>query len=376
MAHDAGTFHVDLLVGGRSLRVDEDGIIDFVYFEHIYGSAQFILHCDKANWQDFDQVITNPDTDILVRWGFAVGGQRTDSDWRHVDASFLRIRYSPTNAEIFLEGLDLGQQLNESFRDSKSYKDMSISDMVSDIASNVGITAEVESTKGKYHIMQGNLPDAWFIKYVLLPRAVSQGGDPNYYFFIADGNKLVFKPPTLAGSGTSFVLTVAPEEEEPNNIRLLELEYRRVTLGPLGGLSTEVRGFDPIKVKPVSFKADDNTVNFKKLSSKGPSLPQEPARVWLTTAPYFPKYEEEDVENTAKAIWGANARTLYRVTIDVSPQVKLKPFTVSSLDITDQDGRPHFTTGKYLVRGVKQRITGGEFRTIVYLERRTSQRGG
>lgn len=376
MAHVAGAFHVDLLVGGKSLRVDEDGIIDFVYFEHIYGSAQFILHCDKENWGDFDQLMTDPDAPVLVRWGYEEAGERINSDWRHVYTAFLRSRYEPTNVEVYLEGLDLGQRLNESYRPSQVYKNMRVSDIVSNIAKNAGLEADVKATKGRYHICQNNLPDAWFIKNELLPRAVSESGESNYYFFIKGGNTLVFRPPVLEDAADAFVLTLPPEEEQPKNIRLLEVEYRRVTLAPMGSLVTEVRGFDPIKVKPISFKADDNTVQFKKLSRKGPTLPIEPSRVYLTTGPYYPEYNSEDVENEAKAVWGANARSLYRVTLDVPPQVTVKPFTVSKLDIVDQNGQPHFTTGKYLVRGVKQLITGDEYRTILYFERRTSERGG
>lgn len=376
MAHVAGAFHVDLLAGGKSLRVDEDGIIDFVYFEHIYGSAQFILHCDKENWGDFDQLLTSPDNPVLVRWGYEEASSREDADWRKVYTAFMRSRYEPTNVEIFLEGMDWGQRLHQAYTSSKAYKNMKISDIVSEIADDAGLDADVAPTKGQYHIMRNNLPAAIFIKKELLPRAVSQSGEANFYFYIKEGSTLVFKPPVLENTAETYVLTLPPEQEQPKNVRMVEVEYRRVTLAPLGSLVTEVRGFDPIKVKPISFKADDNTVKFKKLSRQGPTLPIDPARVYLTTAPYYPKYSQEDVENEAKAIWGANARSLWRVTLDVPPKVAIKPFSVVKLEIDDQNGQPHFTAGKYLVRGVKQLITGNEYRTILYLERRTSERGG
>jgi hypothetical protein len=104
---------------------------------------------------------------------------------------------------------------------------------------------------------------------------------------------------------------------------------------------------NPFKKKGEFFKADDGSVQLKKLAGQTPSPPDNPARLCHTI------YSEKDtLENVTKAEWSRRARELWIVDTKTIISPKIEVGKAIKLEMTSDDGESHFASGKYLVAGM------------------------
>jgi len=350
-----------LEVEGRDV-IASGEVRTFIYVETTSGCAQYLLLMETGDWQQWDGILKNPEKSFRLRWGYATGEEETWAKYRTVRCDYGTVSYAGAIIQPLLKGFDAGYALQERAA-PYAYTDKLVSEIVMEIAKRYGLKTDVKATKGKVSLHQCTLPDAYFIQYILKPLAVGSDGRSDYYFFIENGDTLVFRPPELTSVETySFDLRVGGP-------RSLRVWVNRGDLASNFSLSTEVRGFDAYAGESEDWIANDNTVSLSKLSSKYPTAPRKPSRVILSTSP---EEDASEVELEAKAIWGQSSRSLYQVKLRMEPQPLARPATVVTLKVTDPDGKPHYTTGKYLVHKVKQiiRAKGSGASTELYLERR------
>ena len=374
-----GSARLQILVDGSDMKVEDKDLISFAYYETMEGCARYKLECNTPDWDRWDKYLTNPDSVMQIRFGYKYDtGAQKWSEWKYVDCSRARPVYYINAVSITMEGMCSGYKLNESTaEETRTYRDKKISEIVEEIAKRNDLKSRVKATKGKFLLHQCHLSDAHFIQGVLLSKAISTDGRVDFYFWIENGKTLVFEPPNIGSSGRKYIMQQDPTKTNPDqHIEYLDVEYRRGFLAPENSGVIEVIGYDPLKKKIYTERIDDNKVQFPKLASRKPTPTKRPSRIFPVTEPGPEKYDKEDVKNSGMSIWGRNSRKLYRVTLEVPPDPTVAVAKVTTLDITDQRGRPHYTTGRYLTYAAYTVMDKGGYRTILFLERRCSEKGG
>ena len=369
------TGKIHLLFNGTDMNV-EQGLRSFTYFESVYGCAAWALSTQTDKWKPWDQVIQdgakNP---CKLRWGYLAGNVEHWGEWRKLLMNGGRFHYKSGSLRASVQATDIGIRLRENCSE-RVFKDMTISDMVSKIAEGVGLTADVEPTEGKYTLYTCTLDDGAFLRYELLPRAVSsKDGRTDYYLYVKNGDTLVFKPPDFGASDYTFRLAPTPGREGTTAIAALGVDYRRVYLPLDGSLSTMARGFDPLKKVPVFWKADDDSVSYRVLADAKPPAPKKPSTIMPLVEPHPDQFESKNVENRAKSTWSRELHGLFRIALRILPLPEAKVASTVDLEIEDSSGNEHFLGGNYFVYAIRHVIRPKVYNTVLYLERRTTKNG-
>ena len=354
---------IQLLYGFKGLK----------YVETITGCAFFNLQIHSGLWSTWDKLLKNELAKVRFRWGMDVeGGERVWSDWKHVYFSSMKMNYYRGHVEAEVSGVDQGWDLIRNIW-SKAYTNVKVSSVVEYIAERYGLYSDVEETQGDIYLHQCNRSDFDFIVDELLPRAKSTSGRVDYTFFIRNGNVLVFRP--LDFSKTSdFSLRFGPDlKDNEVDFPYVHVENRYMFLTEEGGINTKYVGFDPMKQEPVSFVANDYSVEYDRLEKSLPEYSGISKCVILSEPDPGDNYNPVQVYDEGKSRWSRNFRSRFRLKIIGTPRLDAVPGQIIRLDMTTVEGEDHILSGKYILYGVETRISVSTIQTIFYLERRTTR---
>jgi phage protein D/phage baseplate assembly protein gpV len=227
----------------------------------VEGQLESVLIVDRLAMPDtFSLVFRDPDRDILTRAGLEIGKKvkistalRSDSPKPLIDGEVTSIEadYDTLGARAIVRGYDLSHRLNAG-RKTKTYQNVKLSDVASQLASAAGLQADVDDSGGTVeHLLQPNLSDLDFL-YSLARRI---GFDCR-----VDGAKLYFKRPTAssAAPGVGEVGTENPVQLVWSD-NLLEFRARVSAVAQVS--EVKVRGWDVQNKKAVIGQADVSATN-------------------------------------------------------------------------------------------------------------------
>jgi len=330
-------------------------------------------------WEYWDAALQDPNFRLKVRFGRTYKGDVVWSDWKVLLIARYKLRYIRSNVNVLLSGFDAGYTLNMQ-ASGKVFSDKLISEMVSEIAGTHELETRIESTSDKFSVHQGTMWDGNFIVDYCLSRAYNASGRSDYLFYVENGDTLVFEPPDLQKSAARDIHMYLGEVNiEAGEIRVLDVIGDRAVMASTLSLSNKVLGWDPDKKTLISVIADDSTSTVPKLSDTPPGVPASPCRVIPTVAPFdVVSPNTAQVSNLAQNIWSRNSSKYFTVPLTLNPgDPSIRVGDVINLDVSDPDGNPHFTTGKYLVHqldNVRDEETH-DYLTEMRLVRRTYQSG-
>lgn len=359
----AGTIRVEMQVNGEDMRLGEGRLLRFLVNQSTVGSDSFTMQVEATAWHYWDSLY-DPEAEVRLRWGYIPQkGSPVWSEWHKFLVHDLRTQYRRGYVLATVSGMDLCYKVN-TLCSKKVFKKRKISDIVSELASDAGVSAEVESTKDEWNLTQGTLTNGQFIRYVCLPRAYS-GSRYDYLLYSKNGDTLVFKPPNLGDSLGE--ITFGREDGFVGAMGPMTLHYRPLMLVSNLSYATEFRTMDWLKKKDEFFFANEGTVSYQKLSSKGPPTAEDPVHI----VPVCP----ENFKDRSKATYSGALRELWALEFDsgFAPQVQVGRTVV--LNAADGKGATHGMSGKYIVGGVVHFVGNptNEAWSHVFLQRRTSR---
>ena len=87
-----------------------------------------------------------------------------------------------------------------------------------------------------------------------------------------------------------------------------------------------------------------------------------------------PKYNKDEVKSIGTSLWGTHLREFYRGLLEIPPDPTIKVGDIIYIDVKDQDGRPHYTRGKYMIYKHVVHIMQGHYRDFIFFQRRTAEK--
>lgn len=362
-----GVVIVEVIGAGEGINVTEEQLHELIYEEDIWGASRFLLHVETLDDGPWTDLLQDPEKRFKIRLKHVDDDGSSESATKVVRYSHGRIRNLGDSPELIIEGYDAGWDLYEGYKQGSVYKGKRVSEIVEEIAARRSLKTDVTETMGKHNLWQCTYPDGYFILYCLLPRAYTENRS-DFLFYIKGGNTLVFKPPDLDRDAAIFsVPPSGPKGEGFFNVEEHEFDLRDGKLTSMRTLSTQVRGYDPIKKEYIEFTADDNTVEYRRLGRTKVHPTQEPTRVVLVTEPHGPEYDKRNVRRFGEAVWSRNLRIRYEVRLMVKGFLKVAPGDTFRID------NSHWMGGRYLCSGVRQWMDSNslDLWTAIYGIRRT-----
>jgi phage protein D len=194
-----------------------------------------------------------------------------------------------TAPTLTVRGYDRGHRLMRR-RKTKSYLQMKDSDIAGQIASETGLTPEVQDTKVTLeYVLQHNQTDLEFLR----DRAERIG----YEAFVVD-NKLYFRPRQTAGSDA---LTLKREVE------LLEFYPRSTTLNQVEQVA--VQGWNPKQKKELVGRSRAADVRGNMGANNGPTVTQRAFDGTISVAVRSPVFSQEEADALATGMLNEMALT-------------------------------------------------------------------
>jgi hypothetical protein len=351
------------------------GLIVFDYFESLYGEAAYRLATRTWETALWDKIIKDhAKTPLKMRWGLTAVSGIEWSPWKEVLANMGDFTFYREVIDVDLQGTGAGFPLKETVN-TRVFRDMKVSDMVSQIAGEHDLDADVEETKGEMTLYQCTESDAAFLRNQCACQAVSaSGGRTDYYIYVKDGKTLVFKPLLWEPSGLKFTFALYGDTgDDAARIDEIKVKYRRALMGiQEKALRTEFRGYDPLNKEMISFTADDGSVPFQKLAPQSLDPPEKPSDIEITPEPEPPEHLRREMVDSAKATWGSNIHGLFRTNLQMTLLAESPIGKLVNLEVRDAENKQRFMSGNWLVYAVRNQIIPGKRpTTTLFLERRT-----
>lgn len=344
------------------------------YSETIYGGAAF--EAVIGNWLSFkpwERILTSDSKEGQIRFGVEDdGGGRIWSDMKEVVFSSAAFSIFQGGATVVLSGTDRAFYLLGVCKE-RCYSNTKVSDVVTKIANDYELDSDVATTKGEFDLYSCDLTDWEFISEELLPIAVGEDDRGDFHFYTRNGDTIVFRPPEKE---PQYYLTWNPFSEDTSASPVnMHVKYRLAWMDEERSLSVKVRDLSPLSKELEEFKVDDSNSKRETYAPGRPWPPDDPNTI-VVGGFRTKEFRREEVEASARAIWGENCLRLWRARFAVTPAPDARIGVIARLTIKDSDGSDSFLTGDWLVYGVEQDVTPGGLTTTLLLERRGHHTGG
>lgn len=242
----------------------------------------------------------------------------------------------------------------------RSFND-EISNIVSQIAQENGLKADVDKTDIKGVFRQLNQTDYDFIRKVLLPKANSTQNDSPFFFWI-EGDTLYFKQLKTDKPKHKFVLPHDVNEDITAPVLSFSPEFN-VMSGIFAGDKVKVKKLDPLK-KEFSEEVIDNSSMSKRvvLGEKKTLTGSEKIRVAA-----HGNTKNEEVARY-KNMWSKLSDFPVKATLEIlgNPFIKQNEIAEVLVYITNQKTKEvnlYHHSGNYFIKSVKHNISAGSFKT-------------
>ena len=219
----------------------------------VLGQLEAATVVDRLTAPDtFSLVFRDFALDVVSRAGFDIGKEikiraggpydAQEQDLITAEITGLEADCDATGTRVVIRGYDKSHRL-ASGRRTATYQDMSISDIVQQVAANASLNVDADATSGTLdHVLQANQSDLEFL-YGL---AATAG-----YDLRMDGDTLRFKAPVASSTGPAGTDT---EAQDPAQLvfgaNLLEFYGRMSAVAQVSGV--EVRGWNPKDKKEIT----------------------------------------------------------------------------------------------------------------------------
>lgn len=315
---------VEIQAKGETGKFSDETIIRYGYFSNTFGVDEFkaSVVCSWSLWNGDDYLKDN----VSIRHGFSEGKKSESIPCVVVDCKEVYDR----RLKINMTGYNFGWKLNELSAKSFVFKNRTVSDMVSEISSTLGMSADVDSTTDKFDLIGSGYTVGQLIFNEMLPRAGS-----NYYCCFRPPNKLVFKKWDTIGDTKRFT---SPElAKSPYFVYNRDVESTNWT--SIGwDLSTDL---------PVIEKVDFNSSGAKGFASNGFEFknPTSLKNVGSST-------QKNNLKSYSKGLYTAKNLWMNNLVIPVYGDPELVPPFIVDMNINQDDNITRFTSGKYLAHSV------------------------
>ena len=328
--------------------------------EEIDNQVQSVIVTDRLRMPDsFVLTFHDPGVDLLGKAKLKIGATVTilagppgaeDPDELMVgEVASIEAEYDRLGTRAIVRGYDLLYRMSAGTK-TRTFDNVSYADVVKKIATEAGLTAEVDSTPGTIdHVIQGNVSDLQFV-YQLAQRV---GFDVT-----VKGKKLLFKKPVKASTGPG---PAAPDKSKPTQLewgeKLIEFRARISAVSQVADV--KVRGWDTKEQKAVIGKAEAATDTARLTTS--PSTLAKSSRGKTFTVVDHPVANQGQADSLAKAVADQVASSAYEATALVEGSPKLKSgvaVTVSKVD--------PMLAGDWVITTARHEFGNGPYRT--YLE--------
>lgn len=328
--------------------------------EEIDNQVESVIVTDRLRMPDsFVLTLRDPGVDLLGKAKLKIGATVTilagppgaeDPDELMVgEVASIEAEYDRLGTRAIVRGYDLLYRLSAGTK-TRTFDNVSYADVVKKIATEAGLTAEVDSTPGTIdHVIQGNVSDLQFV-YQLAGRC---GFDVT-----VEGKKLLFKKPVKASTGPG---PAAPDKSKPTQLewgeKLIEFRARMSAVSQVADV--KVRGWDTKEQKAVIGKADAATDTARLTTS--PTTLAKSSRGKTFTVVDHPVADQGMADGLAKAVADQVASSAYEATALVEGSPKLKSgvaVTVSKVD--------PMLAGDWVITTARHEFGNGPYRT--YLE--------
>jgi phage protein D/phage baseplate assembly protein gpV len=322
-------------------------------------SMESALVVDRLAMPDmFTLVFRDPDRDILGKAQLEIGkaieisatSQSDDAESVLIKGEVTSIEadYDTLGARAIVRGYDKSHRLTAG-RKTKTYENVKLSDVAQQIASDAGLSTDVDETDGTVpHVFQVNQSDMDFL-YSLAARA---GFDCR-----VDGDTLLFKKPIESAD--------APDEGEPSDaggttlvwgVNLVEFRARMSAVAQVS--EVQLRGWDPKAKEAVIGKGTPSASNADLDLSPSDLADKVGGQTMVVVDHPVSNQADADVLATVRANQVGSAA--FEATAVAIGDPKLKagtPVSVSGVDPA--------LSGKWVVSGSRHEFTNGVYHTAL-----------
>ncbi len=336
----------------RQIKVDGTALS-----EEIDKQVESVVVTDRLRMPDsFVLTLRDPGRDILSKAKLKLGAKVTiaagppgaeDPDELMVgEVTSIEAEYDRLGTRAIVRGYDLLHRLSAGTR-TRTFDNVTYADVVKKIATEAGLTAEVDSTPGTIdHVIQGNVSDLQFV-YQLAQRC---GFDVS-----AKDKTLLFKKPAKASTG--------PGPGEPDSTKALQLVWGQKLLEFRARLSAvsqvgdvKVRGWDTKSQEAVIGKADAAT-DSARLTTSPKKLAQTSHGKTFTLANH-PVESQAMADSLAKAVADQVASAGYEATALVVGSPKFKSGVAVTVSKVDE-----MLAGDWVITTARHEFGNGPYRT-------------
>jgi uncharacterized protein involved in type VI secretion and phage assembly len=325
----------------------------------VEGQLESALVVDRLAMPDmFVLVFRDPDRDILQRAGLEVGKKvKVSATGLSGDTPALLIAGEVTSVEAdydslgtraVVRGYDKSHRLAAG-RKSATYQNVKYSDIVSQIASAAGLTADVDDSGSTVdHVLQGNVSDLDFL-YDIARRIGFE--------LRVDEDTLKFKKPVESANapGAGDFTSEDPVQLVWNH-NLLEFRARMSAVSQVQDVT--VRGWDPSAKEAVIGQADVEATN-AELAMSAADLAGRVNGGSLTVVDH-PVASQEAADELAKARAQQVGSAAFEATAVVVGSPSLKAGVAVNVSGTDPA-----LEGKWVVTGSRHEFGNGTYRTAL-----------
>lgn len=369
-------------------------LVSFLYEESLDGCAKWAMNLvDKVSDRFNDFLALDGGTGFTFRFRFGVDGINPQNpvnfpitpylkkltNWKTLELLQGRKRTWGDLTVFNFKGLCHGNALNRCHPIDRNWERARVSDIVTELAEDAGLDADVEETVGQYTISNGKCSSGSFIKNYLLPLAYSRSGRKDWRFWVRDGDTVVFRP---SNSTESPRLKFSDwVQDDPNIIIMAGPEAIKTVAQQVwdGSGRMRVNGHDPMSNRYQWHETYESNADFNYLARGRPF-----DREWGTATQSFSHFAEnrnlwgktttEQLKHEAESRWARNARGLYKMVSEVPFSVGLTPGDKVRVVCQEWDD-PDSSSGIWQLNKVRNICTQGELKAYVVLEKRWEGNG-
>src|SRR3954451_19745061 len=325
----------------------------------VLAAIESTLVVDRMAMPDmFTVVFRDRDRDILGKASLEIGkpveisatSASDDADAVLIKGEVTSIEadYDTLGARAIVRGYDKSHRLTAG-RKTKTYENVKLSDVASQVAQAAGLQADVDETDGTQdHVFQVNQSDMEFL-YGL---AVRTGFDCR-----VDGDTLRFKKPVESSSG--------PDEGEPDaaggttlvwGVNLVEFRARMSAVAQVS--EVEVRGWDPKAKEAVIGKGTPMATNAEL--DLGPTDLADKVGGQTLVVVDHPVATQADADTLAGVRANQVGSAAFEATAVAIGDPKLKAGTAVSVSGVDPS-----LSGKWVISGSRHEFVNGKYQTAL-----------
>lgn len=327
--------------------------------DDVEAKVETIVVHDRIRMPDsFVITFRDPDRSVLAKSGIKIGsevtiesgapGVETPDELMSGEVTSIEAEYDRLGTRVVVRGYDLLHRLSAGTQ-SRTFENVTYSDVVSKIAREAGLATDVDMTSGILeHVIQPNVSDLHFLYYL--------AGRCGYTLSIRK-RTLSFKRPTRASTAPG-----AGKDDSTNPLqlvwgqRLLEFRARISAVGQVK--EVKVRGWDPKNQQAIIGQGRSGT-NTAQVTTSVSSLTKTSTGKTFSVVNQ-PMASQSHADKLAAAVAEQIGSAAYEATALVVGSPKLKSGVAVNISKVDTE-----LEGKWVITSARHEFGNGPYRTFL-----------